>query len=189
MRSKNWVCRCFPTKQRDFPFSRLGDLGKPLVSSFFGCRYFITPGGSPFFARKGWFLKENPNLKRKKTIGVSWLRTPPYLVGGLVAMNLAFSHIHIGLHSSSQLTNSYFSEGWLKTTNQIWLAGKHVPKVWWFWMILPAESEGRHHHAAIAIGFFTGDQVAMKPYIKPYIKPIDQTILCQIQPDSTILLS
>ena len=30
--------------------------------------------------------------------------------------------IFIGLISSSQLTNSYFSEGWLKTTNQEYIA-------------------------------------------------------------------
>ena len=39
-----------------------------------------------------------------------------YLVGGLEYF-LNFP-INIGLHSSSQLTNSYFSEGWPKTTNQ-----------------------------------------------------------------------
>ena len=38
------------------------------------------------------------------------------LVGGLVA--IFYFPIHIGFMSSSQLTNSYFSEGWLKTTNQ-----------------------------------------------------------------------
>ena len=42
-----------------------------------------------------------------------------HLVGGLVAINFIFPLIlGIILESSSQLTNSYFSEGWRKTTNQ-----------------------------------------------------------------------
>ena len=37
----------------------------------------------------------------------------------LVAMALDYFPRNIGWHSSSQLTNSYFSAGWLETTNQI----------------------------------------------------------------------
>ena len=43
------------------------------------------------------------------------------LVGGLVA--IFYFPINIGLLSSSQLTNSYFSEGWPWPTNQDWLKG------------------------------------------------------------------
>ena len=47
------------------------------------------------------------------------------LVGGLVAI---FFSINIGLHSSSQLTKSYFSEGWPWPTNQIIIkATSHHP--------------------------------------------------------------
>ena len=46
-----------------------------------------------------------------------------YLVGGLVAMDFIFPLI-LGI-SLSQLTNSYFSEGWPKTTNQIRLHHFH----------------------------------------------------------------
>ena len=41
---------------------------------------------------------------------------PKILVGGLE--HVLFSQKKLGM-SSSQVTNSYFSEGWLKTTNQI----------------------------------------------------------------------
>ena len=53
--------------------------------------------------QKGW---PSVNQKDVKVI----------LVGGLVAM--FYFPINLGCLSSSQLTNSYFSEGWLKTTNQ-----------------------------------------------------------------------
>ena len=40
-----------------------------------------------------------------------WSNGSLYLVGGLVAMNFIFPYIFWGM-SSSQLMNSYFSEGW-----------------------------------------------------------------------------
>ena len=47
-------------------------------------------------------------------VGVPKMGVPPvfipFLVGGLVA--IFYFPIHIGLLSSSQVTNSYFSEGW-----------------------------------------------------------------------------
>ena len=45
--------------------------------------------------------------------------------------------IHIGIMSSSQLTNSYFSEGWLKTTNQKVYRGIR----WSFFTVYPARVE------------------------------------------------
>ena len=69
------------------------------------------------------------------------------LVGGLVAMNFLFSHINIGLHSSSQLTKSYFSEGWPWPTKQMWsetaLSSREDPKLLdWSWSLAIGSTNG-----------------------------------------------
>ena len=52
--------------------------------------------------------------------GTPHCREPPYHVWLVVTgCHKFYFPNNIGLMSSSQLTNSYFSEGWLKTTNQM----------------------------------------------------------------------
>ena len=72
-----------------------------------------------FFHRlnAGWFHRlisqvifRTTRCPQQVSVGLWTPLTTDYLVGGLE--HLDYFPINIGLHSSSQLTNSYFSEGW-----------------------------------------------------------------------------
>ena len=70
-----------------------------------------------FSADLGWWplVNQGPTLRQQN--GLLWQRYSTK-TGWWFGCHFSFSHI-LGI-SSSQLTNSYFSEGWLKTTNQLW---------------------------------------------------------------------
>ena len=80
-----------------------------------------TPPGtsmiSVFFGREFWDQSCCESCVHEKGKALMQVFVGYVLVGGLVGTSIFNFPISIGFRVSSQLTNSYFSEGWLKTTN------------------------------------------------------------------------
>ena len=73
-------------------------------------------GWSGWEPRAGWVKKSNVLQLRPNKKAVDQLQM--ITTGWWFGCHLDFFPINIGLRLSSQLTKSYFSEGWRKTTNQ-----------------------------------------------------------------------